>query len=332
MPAGQEASLASKKIVFIVNPHSGNGATGREWSAIHAAARARLGTFTSHLTSGPGDATRITRAQLLEGAERIVCIGGDGTLNEVVNGFMGEDGPIRTDALLGFIPRGTGCDFVRTAPIPRSIEDSFDTICRGHAFPIDLGRIRFRNHQNDPCTRYFLNIASFGIGGEVVDRVNRTTKACGPFVSFMWATLITLFLYGKKNIRLKVDDRFDEEVRIWNVAVANGRCHGGGMLVAPDALINDGLFHITVIGDISLAGVFLHLQKLYNGKIRNIKEVTFLTGKRVEAYSREPVLLDVDGEQPGRLPVVIDIMPAALRMMMMKKPQKIDHTGSNSIR
>ncbi len=308
--------MASKKIVFIVNPHSGNGSTGRKWADIHAAAESRLGTFTSCMTSGPGDATRIARSHLLDGAEVIVCVGGDGTLNEVVNGFMDEDGPIRKDAILGFIPKGTGCDFVRTTAIPRGIEESLDTIRCCHSCLIDIGRLRYRSHDDAPCTRYFHNITSFGLGGEVVDKVNRTTKAFGPFISFIWSTLITLLCYGKKTIRLKVDDRYDEEIKIWNVAVANGQYHGGGMQVAPEAVINDGLFHITVIGDLSLAGVFRHLPKLYNGKINKIREVSFLTGKKVEAYSEQPVLLDVDGEQPGRLPVVIDIIPSALWVIM----------------
>lgn len=315
----QEEILASKKIVFIVNPHSGNGTTGREWSRIRAAAEARLGAFTSSLTSGPGDATRIARSHLLDGADVVVCVGGDGTLNEVINGFMDQDGPIRKDAILGFIPNGTGCDFVRTAAIPRGIEESLDTIRNGHPRLIDLGRLRYRDHHDVPCTRYFHNITSFGIGGEVVERVNRTTKAFGPFISFIWATLITLLLYGKKTIRLKVDGRYDEEMKIWNVAVANGQYHGGGMQVAPKAVLNDGLFHITVIGDLNLAGALRHLPKLYNGNIHKIREVSFLTGEKVEAYSEQSVLLDVDGEQPGRLPVFIDVMPSVL-YVIMKKP------------
>ena len=304
--------------MFIVNPHSGNGSTGREWPDINAAARDKLGAFTSYLTSGPMDATRIARSSLLEGADLIVCIGGDGTLNEVINGFMNEDGPIRTDAILGFLPNGTGCDFVKTAPIPGRIEESLSTVRNGRACAIDLGKIRYRDQHGLPCTRYFHNITSFGLGGEVVERTNKTTKAFGPFISFIWATLMTLFLYGKKNIQLKVDNFYDQEIKIWNVAVANGQYHGGGMWVAPDAVINDGLFNITVIGDLSLAGVFWHLPKLYNGKIKKIKKVSFLTGKRIEAYSEQPVLLDVDGEQPGRLPVVIDIVPSAINVIMKK--------------
>ena len=301
-----------------MNPHSGNGATGREWPHIQSRAHYRLGSFISHLTEKPGDATQITRTCLMEGAEVIVCVGGDGTLNEVVNGFMDEDGPMRTDAVLGFVPNGTGCDFVRTARIPGKIEQSLDTIKEGHISVIDLGRLRYHDHQGRLRTRFFHNIVSFGLGGEVDERVNKSSKAFGPFISFIWSTLVSIFLYGKKRIRLKIDDLFDDEVIAWNIAVANGQYHGGGMRVAPDALIDDGLFHITVIGNLSLAEIFRHLPKLYNGRIKDIKKVSTLTGKTVEAFSEQRVLLDVDGEQPGCLPIVINIMPAALRMITKK--------------
>ena len=112
-----------------------------------------------------------------------------------------------------------------------------------------------------------------------------------------------------------MDDDFEKDVIIWNIAVANGRYHGGGMCVAPDALVDDGLFHVTVIGDLTLPEVFWNLPKLYNGKIKTIQQVFTLTAKRVIAESEQTVLLDVDGEQPGRLPVVIDIVPGALKMI-----------------
>ena len=101
----------------------------------------------------------------------------------------------------------------------------------------------------------------------------------------------------------------------WNIAVANGQYHGGGMWVAPDAAVDDGLFHITVIGDLSLPQVFLNLPQLYNGKILEVKKVFGLTGKRIEAHSDQRVLLDVDGEQPGQLPVSMEIVPRALNLV-----------------
>jgi diacylglycerol kinase (ATP) len=278
----------------------------------------RLGYFTSHLTARAGDAVRIARTELLEGAELIVCVGGDGTLSEVVNGFMDERVPIRNNTLLGFVPNGTGCDFIKTVPIPEEIEQSLDTIKEGHIKAIDVGRLRHQDDHGLPVTRYFHNIVSFGLGGEVDERINKSGKAFGPFLSFIWATLISIFLYGKKKMRVQIDNSYDMNVIAWNIAVANGQYHGGGMLVAPDALIDDGLFHITVIGNLTLAQVFRHLPKLYNGRIKDIKEVTIITGKTISASSPERVLVDCDGEQPCCLPIVAEIVPAALRVITRK--------------
>jgi len=310
--------MASKKITFIVNPNAAMGSAGKEWPQIEALARDRLGPFQAQLTAGPEDATGLARQALIEGAEVVICIGGDGTLNEVVNGFMGEDGPIRPDALLGFIPLGTGCDFIKTVPIPRDVNRALDLIRERHVRPIDLGRLQYRDHNGNSAYRYFHNVTSFGLGGEVDERVNRTTKAFGGFVSFMWAMLISLLIYDKKRIHLRVDDSFDQEVMIWNVVVANGQYHGGGMWVAPDASVDDGLFHVTVLGDLTLSKVFLNLPNLYNGKIYQVEKVTTLVGKRVEAYSDQRVLLDVDGEQPGRLPVIVEMVPGVLHMIALE--------------
>ena len=278
-------------------------------------ARERLGYFTSYLTAKPGDAARIARMKLMEGADLIICVGGDGTLNEVINGFMDESVPIRDDALLGFVPGGTGCDFIKTVPIPARIEQSLDTIKEGYVKVIDAGRLRYRNDQGHQVIRYFHNIVSFGLGGEVDERINKSSKAFGPFISFIWATLVSIFLYGKKNIRIEIDNSGSRDVIAWNIAVANGQYHGGGMRVAPDAVIDDGLFHITIIGNLSLAEVVRHLPKLYNGRIKDIKDVSILTGKTISAFSPERVLVDCDGEQPCSLPIVADIIPAALKII-----------------
>jgi len=310
--------VTSRKTAFIVNPNAAMGAISREWPRIKALARDRLGQFQARLTTGPGDATRLTRRALLEGAELVVCVGGDGTLNEVVNGFMGEDGPLRPEAMLGFIPRGTGCDFIKTVPIPRELSRALDVIISSHARPIDLGRLMYRDNHGRPCLRYFHNITSFGLGGEVDERVNRTTKVFGGFISFIWATLISILIYDRKRVHLKVDNGFDQTVMSWNVVVANGQYHGGGMWVAPEAAVDDGLFHVTVIGDLTLAEVFWNLPKLYNGKLLQLEKVSTLVGKRIQASSEQRVLLDVDGEQPGQLPVTIDIVPGALPLIISK--------------
>jgi len=282
---------------------------------IEALARDRLGPFEVYMTRGPGDAVMLVKNAVAEKVKLLVCVGGDGTLNEVVNGIMMHEASVRSDLALGFIPNGTGCDFVKTVSIPQDFEQALDLIAAGTVRTIDLGVLFFRDDDGHERRRYFHNITSFGLGGEVAQRVNRTTKALGPFISFMWATLISIFLYGKKKIRIRVDDGFEEELRVWNVAVANGQYHGGGMWVAPDASVCDGLLNVTVIGDLTIPEIFLNLPKLYNGKINDIGKVISLAGEKVEALSSQQVLLDVDGEQPGKLPIVIGIIPDVLKII-----------------
>jgi diacylglycerol kinase (ATP) len=308
--------MVAKKIDFIVNPNAAMASTGREWPRIEKIARDRLGSLQTHLTAGPGDAAMLTRNALQKGTDLIVCVGGDGTLNEIVNGFIGENGPICPEAILGFIPRGTGCDFIKTIPIPVDLDRALDVIMASHSRSIDLGRLKYIDHLGYPTTRYFHNITSFGLGGEVDARVNRTTKMFGGFISYIWATLVSILIYNKKRIHLTVDNGFDQHVMIWNVVVANGQYHGGGMWVAPNAKVDDGMFHVTVIGDFSLPEVFWNLPKLYNGKLLQLKKVKTIVGRSVHASSDQKVLLDVDGEQPGKLPVKIDIVPKAVRFII----------------
>lgn len=304
------------KTVFVVNPQAGNGSTGREWPRIKTRARELLGAFEETLTRGPGDATAITQERLRAGADRIICVGGDGTLNEVINGFFAGDLPLSREAVLGFLPNGTGCDFSRTIPIPAGLDPSLVTIRENFIRTIDLGRIRFQDHTGRTRSRYFHNIASFGLGGEVVDRVNRTSKACGPFLSFIWGTLKTLFSYEGKMVRLSLDGGEPESVTILHIAVANGRYHGGGMLVAPDARTDDGLLEVTVIGIMPLPQVLWHLPKLYLGGIEKIRQVSRRKAVKVVADSGQRVLLDVDGEQPGVLPAEVTILPGGLKMIV----------------
>ena len=303
------------KTAFIVNPHAGNGSTASTWPFIEALAKDRLGPFDTYMTRRPGDAVVFAKNAAAEKTRLLVCVGGDGTLNEVVNGIMMHEKSFPSDVTLGFIPNGTGCDFVRTVSIPQNIEQAVDFIVSGSVRSVDLGVLVFQDHQGHDRCRFFHNIASFGLGGEVAQRVNRTTKALGPFVSFMWATLISIFLYGKKRIQISVDNDYKKEVVIWNVAVANGQYHGGGMWVAPDASVCDGLLHLTIIGDLTIPEVFLNLSKLYNGRIYDIDKVIPLTGKKVAAISDDRVLLEVDGEQPGMLPMVVKIAPGALNII-----------------
>jgi diacylglycerol kinase family enzyme len=230
---------------------------------------------------------------------------------------MEQDIAVRNKIVLGYVPMGTGCDFIKTVPIPRDPFKALSLIYHmDNVSKIDIGRLSFKDNDGNDCYRHFHNITSFGLGGEVNRRVNNSTKRFGPFLSFIWATLVSIFMYGKKEIYLKVDLGPMRKFTVLNISVANGKYHGGGMCVAPDAITDDGLFNITVIKNLSPLGVFLNLPRLYNGKIKdNFEKVVTFTGKRIEALSEQEVLLDVDGEQPGTLPVVIDVIPGAINII-----------------
>jgi YegS/Rv2252/BmrU family lipid kinase len=307
--------LSSQKTVFIVNPRAGNGAAEGKWRAMSRLVEEQLGSFTACFTERAGDATLLTREHLAAGASLIVGVGGDGTLNEIVNAFMEISQPGSHGARLGVVPFGTGCDFARIILKSFSPRRALQVIREGHARSLDVGRVQFSDHNGAPVVRYFHNVVSFGTGGDVAFHVNSHSKAGGAFLSFLRSTLICLMRHGARPICLSCDGRAEEFV-VRNIAVANGRYHGGGICVAPGALADDGLLHVTVIGDLSLPEMFLNIAKFYNGRIREVRKVITLTGRHIEAASTQDIRIDADGEQPGWLPVVIDILPHTLSVIV----------------
>jgi len=309
-----------KRTTFIVNPNAGTGAAARQWPRIRRASERLLGPGEARFTRGAGDALGYAAEAVASGVDLLVCVGGDGTLNEVVNGLLSNPADARGSCVLGYVPCGTGCDLSRTLSIPRDPVRALEAIAGGVTRTVDAGRIAFRGNRGTTEQRFFHNVVSFGLGGEVDERVNRGSKALGGFLSFIRATLVSILLFRKKRVRFRVDGGAVMEAVAWNVAVANGRYHGGGMCVAPDAAADDGLLDVTVIGDLALWEVFLHLPKLYNGKLKTVAKVRTFVGKRIEAWSAQRVLLDVDGEQPGRLPAVIETVPGAIRLAATPPP------------
>ncbi len=304
------------ELFFLVNPAAGNGSTGKSWPKIAAYLKEEIGDFEAYLTSCPLDAKKQAALALGRGTRKLICVGGDGTLNEVINGIMTYSETLARDVVIGFMPNGTGCDLAKTIALPKHVNEAVRVILEGKTLSMDLGKIRHADNGGENRVRYFHNIASMGLGGEVVRKVNRTSKRFGPFLSFIWATLITIFNYKKKRILLTVDGSDPIEAVIWHVAVANGQFQGGGMWVAPDARVDDGIFDITIVGDMTLPEVLVNLHNLYNGRIKSVRQVVSLKGRIIEASSMEKVFLDVDGEEPGTLPVKIELLPGAIKIMV----------------
>lgn len=301
-----------KKIYFIVNPHSAGGQTGRVWPEIKAGAEKLFGPIGFSLTERTWHAVELTRAAIRAGAELIVSLGGDGTNNEVVNGFF-EHGRLLNPAVeMGVVCSGTGSDFIRTAEIPRKWTEALELLAKAPARPTDLGRMTLRDHSGREVERYYINIASFGIGGHADNVVNHTTKAFGGKVSFIVGSLRAALGYRNQRVRLQVDDRPVMERVIFNVAVANGRFFGAGMQTAPQAFLDDGFLDVVIVGDLTFVERLQFGGLVYSGRHMGMAKVEFLRGKKVVATSEERVLLDVDGEQPGSLPATFEVLPGKI--------------------
>lgn len=304
------------RTVVIVNPNAGHGRAGRTWPALHAAIERAVPGAENRLTSGPGHATTLVREALRAGAERVIAIGGDGTNNEVVNGFFDERGaPIAPEAALCLVPSGTGGDFRRVLTLPDDPLEALARVLDAPVRPIDVGRIAHVDHDGVERAQMFVNIASFGMSGLVDRIVNAASKRLGGRVSFFVASLRAMMRYRNQRVRLVIDHgRVEMELPIFNVAVCNGRYFGGGMHVAPAARIDDGRLEVVVLGDLSLGGKLALSSRIYKGTHVDMPGVIVESGTHVRAESADEVLLDVDGETPGRLPATFEILPGALRL------------------
>lgn len=306
-----------RRVVFIVNPQSRGGATGRAWPALGVALREKAGDFGTYFTKEPNEATRLTRHALERGADVVVAVGGDGTTNEVVNGFFQENGElVRPGAALAVLPRGTGSDFLRSFTIDTGVEATAARLAWGKARPFDVGRVQFQDREGRPITRHFANVASFGISGVIDGYVNRMRKSMGGRMAFMLGSLRGLYNYRDSLCRFRLDDGPWEEVPLTCLAVANGQYFGGGMKVAPEARVDDGIFDVTLWQGYGLRDFLLHGRKLYDGSHVALAGTRTYKARRVEATCEGDCLLDVDGEAPGRLPASFEILPSAIQLIV----------------
>ena len=314
--------MVAPRTVVIVNPKSQGGRLGRVWRDL-ADTLGRAFPFDEVMTRGPGDATVLAREALRGGAERVVAIGGDGTVSEVVNGFFDEAGQaIAPDASFALIPFGTGGDFRRTLEIPQETAQACAVIKANHRRRIDVGRLELTTPSGGKRTCMFANIASFGVSG-VVDRlVNESGKRLGR-LSFALATARATWSYKNQRVQLRFDGGAPVEMTINTVAIANGRYFGGAMLIAPEAEVDDGQFDVIALGDFTFRDMLASGRRLYKGTHLGMAKVTTRRARVIEAEAVEPgavVELDIDGEPLGKLPARFEVVPAALWMVVPGSP------------
>jgi YegS/Rv2252/BmrU family lipid kinase len=295
--------------VFLVNPASANGSTGRRWPEIAHRAQAAGLEGDTRFSERPGHLGELAREAALAGAERLVVVGGDGSVNEVANGLAG----LTRTPELAIVPRGTGWDFVRSFGIPNDVDAAVRIAVEGDVRTIDLGRVSYRAWDGSDAEAVFANVASAGMSGAIAQRANETTKALGGKASYLWATFAVFAGWSAVRTRLTVDDEI-RDGRMFDVVVANGKFFGGGMKMCPDAEPDDGLFDVVTIGDVTKRDLVVTMPKIYRGTHLPHPKAEALRGRVVTIETDEPVPVELDGEQPGTTPARFEVLPAALRV------------------
>jgi YegS/Rv2252/BmrU family lipid kinase len=286
-----------------------HGKAGRNWQQSDARLRKHIGAFDVVFTEQPGHAEALVRQGLKDGYDHIHIFGGDGTATESLGGFFQNGKPVRPDVLFSVWPGGTGCDFYRGIMRP----DSFKNPDGAKIKAIDIGRLTFVDHRKKPCEKYFLNIVSCGISGYVDQLMEKKWKRLGS-AGFLINTVEGLIRYKNRRVHIKSDRGDIGEKTIRAVAIANGKFFGGGMKIAPDAKLDDGKFQMVILGDISLVDALMNTPKIYSGEHMNHPKIETQNITWADITSHEEVLLDLDGEALGTLPLRVQLLHGALKL------------------
>lgn len=304
------------KTFVVVNPAAAGGGAGKHWPKIARELETAIGPFEFALTTKAGHATTLVRNAVANGAKTVIAVGGDGTVNEAVNGLChGENAP-ENGVSLGFVMYGTGGDFRRSFDVPKGVSAAIERLKSGRSQVIDLGRLRYTGSDGAPALRWFNNISSFGFSGEVVRAVNvaRFSKLLGGKFSFLWNSFLELRKYQGCKVDITIDGNTISE-NVCTAAICNGRFFGGGMKMAPDAALDDGRFDVVVVRQDPPLSIF-DMRLLYSGAHLDHPNVSVYRGRTIEAkpLSNAPIYLDVEGEAPGSLPATFEVVPNALRV------------------
>jgi diacylglycerol kinase (ATP) len=271
-----------------------------------------------HRTSGRAGLVDLTRRLVDNSAPLVGVMGGDGTFHDAVNALLCDDGTMRDASATTFavLPAGTGGDLAaRTLGMPTAPSAIAAWLARAKPTALDLGRLEYLTHDGASASTLFVNIASCGMSGRVDELVAQGPKWLTGKAAYFVASSRALLGWRHKRVRVEVDGAVVFDAPALTVAVANGTSFGGGMRVAPEADPSDGLLDVVVLGDLPLPELLNVSRTLYDGTHVRSKNVHTARGRVVKIHASDPVLLDVDGETPGRVPGTFTALPGALTLL-----------------
>ncbi len=305
--------MSRPEMFVIVNPASSSGKTGQRWAGVEERLRIEGAQFDAEFTHEPGHATTLARDAVATGYRTIVSVGGDGTLNEVVNGLI-ADGRADPEVRLGVIPGGTGSDFGRGIGLPRDPLESALHLLKAKPRWFDVGQAICKLGEGT-TTRYFINVAGIGFDGAVSDRVNRSSKIGGGTIPYLTNLVVTLFTYRNMRVRWTLDGQARDEV-LNSIIVANASFFGGGMHISPNSKIDDGQFHVITLGDWGKVEFLLAVPRVYNGTHLTHPKVKEYVGREVTVEADGRMFLQAEGDLFGEAPTTFKMLPRALQVLV----------------
>jgi diacylglycerol kinase (ATP) len=300
----------------VVNPASGAGKAGRQWAQVESWLPSAGIPYETALTTQPNEATEIARQAVRQSRSVVVAVGGDGTLNEVVNGFFHNGAPIPTTSRLAMVPLGTGGDFRRTLRIPVDPHEAIGVLKTGLVRRLDVGCVTYQKEDGTSGVRHFINIADAGLGGDVVQVVGNGTKRFGN-LAYTIGGVRALIGFRNKPMTVDIDGVTHELPKAQQVVVANCQFFGGGMQMAPTASPTDGVFDVVLVKDAGKIETMRGMNDFRAGKHldQSNPKIELMYGKRVSVSSPKKVRIDVDGEAVGYLPALFEIQPGSIEFI-----------------
>ncbi len=304
----------TQEIHVIINPHAAYGKAGRKWPEIKGCLTERGFQVKHYFTKKIFDACHIAERVTKTGARLIASVGGDGTFNEVVNGVMNCVKEVKHPPEVALIPIGTGSDFARTLGITSGYKQAVDVIAGRKTRSMDIGRIAMKLGGKTKW-RYFANVIDIGLGGQVVQIVNRMPKILGGFLTFLLSSLAALAQFRRMHLHIWVNRRKVDTSLITIIGAANGQFFGGGMHMAPMARVDDGMLEFIYVRNTNLFKFVYHvLSRVYSGGHLKYRNVRHLRGTELTIRSERVFLLEADGEEERAQEVNVTILPQALKM------------------
>ena len=316
----------NNKWLVVVNPKASVGKSGKDWPMIRQNLVDEGIEFDDVLTEYPRHAIEIVRNAIVEkGYRKFISVGGDGTNNEVINGIFTQDVVPTNEITMAALPIGTGNDWRRTFDIPLEYEDVVKIIKAGYTYAHDIGKLTYFN-DGDPKIRYFLNAAGTGLDEMVCNSTNlMKQQGKAGTLRYLISLVKCIVKYKVTHIELTIDDELVFDDSILSLSIGNCRFNGGGMMMMPNAVPNDGLFDVTVIKKVSIFKFAANVKNIYDGSfINKLDEVKTFRGKKIRIVSIPPHSLKVEteGENLNNSPFDFEVLPQAINMVIPKEPSQ----------